>query len=56
MARLVMWKNAAVSGLFTNALLHQAKALEVKAENSVFIDEGCELKVDPDGKSMIFLP
>ena len=45
MARLNMWKNAAVPGLFTNALLqlefppqiHQAKALEGKAENSVRI-------------------
>ena len=65
MARLNMWKNAAVAGLFTNALLqldfppqiHQAKALEGKAENSVFLDEGFYvLKVDLDGKSMIFLP
>ena len=57
MARLNMWKNAAVSGLFTNALLqlefppqiHQAKALEGKAEKSVL---GYVLKVDLDGKSM----
>ena len=61
MARLNMWKNAAVSGLFSNALLqlefpphiHQPKALEGKAENSVL---GYVLKVDPDGKSIIFLP